>query len=679
MKRRTLACMFTLVIIGLAIGGITLPVSAGTLFTADFEDSEVNPGRWPDSGVINTTPYSNTQPEPFSTSPGAEIDGDAFGWQNRAAGAFGGDTTIVNTVSYTGDNCAEVGNRTLRSDIPIIIEDGIYSFTFWYMIPSGNSLIFNNKIVMKDETHGYMFLISDQDITAPSHDVWHSRTFTFDTADYPDYTHMGEIIDFRFGIWMWGRTMVSGSVITGWYGYTDNWELSVSREVPATGILLDDFVGYEDSADLLLTWDDGSTNSTGSTIAMESLGQTMKFDYDNSVWPYYSETSMDFALTRDWSDGVGYMEIWLFGDSDNDDEQFYLELRDSDSTAVVVCSDLQAVSKNHKLWNVSLADFADNGIDLTDVVSMAIGCGDQGAPVAGGAGTINVDTIKLFAPGCIEGYKPAADFTGDCLTDINDLYELSDVWLLGDHVVNATSPNSSGLVAYYTFDEMTGTAANDSSSNNYHATVDVSTGWDASGHLNGCLNFDGSFGVTAPVNVFADIDQDLTVSAWLTLADACDIVDGQIPLMFGAGPATPDPNQWDTIYTDAVSDPCTDWIHVAVTKDSDIMKVYYNGLLVGQNDVAANFDTSVAGTTRIGASATNAADYHNGKMDEVRIYDYALSHEEIVYLAEAPGGNLTQPLQPVLSEIDPYVDGIINFKDYARLAKLWLTEQLWPQ
>jgi len=387
---------------------------------------------------------------------------------------------------------------------------------------------------------------------------------------------------------------------------------------------------------------------------------------------------MSFASPQDWSEDIKYMEIWLFGDGDNGQEPLYMELTDSDSSAIAVCPSSQAVLQSHKVWNIDLADFSDNGIDLTDVVSIAIGCGDKATPLAGGLGTIYVDTIKLHGSGCIEGNKPAADFTGDCQIDINDLYELSDVWLVGDHVVNETAPNGSGLVAYYTFDEITGTAANDSSGNNYHATVDVSTGWDAGGHLNGCLNFDGSFGVMAPVNVFGDIDQELTVSAWLTLADACDIVDGQIPLMFGAGPASPDPCQWDVIYTDGPDDPGTDWIHVAVTRDSDMIKVYYNGWLVAQNDVTADFDTSDAGTTRIGACATGAADYHNGKMDEVRIYDYALSHEEIVYLAEVSGGNLTQPLQPVLSQIDPYVDGIINFKDYARLAELWLTEQLWP-
>jgi len=652
-----------------------------TIFTADFEDGEVNSGRIPLTGLINTLAYPSTQPATFADATNIDpATGDAYGWQNRPAGAVGGDTTIVNTVFYTGNNCAKVENRTLRSDIPITIEEGVYSFRFWYMIPSGNSLTFNNKLVMKDETNEYWFHIPDEDITAPANDIWFSRTLTFDTADYPDYTHIGEVIDFRFGIWMYGKDGIGGVVIPEWYGYTDSWELTITL---AGEIVIEDFIGYTDttnpadSNNLHLTWVDGLSNSTGSTISMETLGQTMKFEYDNSASPHYSESIMDFAPAQHWAGNMKYMEIYLFGDADNGQEPLYVELSDSDSSAIVICPDSQAILASHQVWNIDLAEFSSNGIDLTDVVSMAVGCGDKQSPQAGGAGTIYFDSIKLFASDCVEGYKPAADFTGDCTVNMDDLYEILKVWLLGDYEANATMPDSNGIVAHYAFDELTGTVANDSSDNDYHATVDISNGWGTGGYLNGCLNFNGSFGVTVPVDVFNDINQQFTIAAWLTLADANDIVDGEIPLMFGAGPASPDPNQWDVIYTQG-EDPYPytgQWLHVAVTKDSNVMNVYYNGLLVGQlDDASAAFDTSEAGVTQIGANASGMTDYHQGKMDEVRIYDYALSQEEVIYLALGSSGNLTQPMQPVLSPIDPVSDGIINLKDFAELAQLWLEE-----
>jgi hypothetical protein len=66
------------------------------------------------------------------------------------------------------------------------------------------------------------------------------------------------------------------------------------------------------------------------------------------------------------------------------------------------------------------------------------------------------------------------------------------------------------------------------------------------------------------------------------------------------------------------------------------------------------------------------------KVDDLYIYNYALSQSEILYLAEGSGGELVQPLQPVLTNADLTDDGIINLADFAMLMQGWLKEQLWP-
>ena len=75
--------------------------------------------------------------------------------------------------------------------------------------------------------------------------------------------------------------------------------------------------------------------------------------------------------------------------------------------------------------------------------------------------------------------------------------------------------------------------------------------------------------------------------------------------------------------------------------------------------------------------------YFDGDLDDVRIYERALSHGEIVNLAGVPvGGTLRQPLQPLLStaaDVDLYDDGTVDFKDFAVLMASWLDELLWPQ
>jgi len=79
-----------------------------------------------------------------------------------------------------------------------------------------------------------------------------------------------------------------------------------------------------------------------------------------------------------------------------------------------------------------------------------------------------------------------------------------------------------------------------------------------------------------------------------------------------------------------------------------------------------------------GSAVDANSGYYEGKLDEFKIYDYALSHAEVLYLAAGSGSELYQPLQPALSPVDPYEDGKINFKDYAVLADVWLAERLWP-
>ena len=58
--------------------------------------------------------------------------------------------------------------------------------------------------------------------------------------------------------------------------------------------------------------------------------------------------------------------------------------------------------------------------------------------------------------------------------------------------------------------------------------------------------------------------------------------------------------------------------------------------------------------------------YFPGSVDDVRIYNYALSSSEVFYLA---GG----------SPVDLNDDMKIDFKDYAAFAEQWLEEQLWPE
>ena len=88
------------------------------------------------------------------------------------------------------------------------------------------------------------------------------------------------------------------------------------------------------------------------------------------------------------------------------------------------------------------------------------------------------------------------------------------------------------------------------------------------------------------------------------------------------------------------------------------MQVYLNGVLL-------NSRTFTIGTGWYGG--------YNGLMDDLRIYDYALSQPEIAYIATNGTGifnlNLMTP-----ADLNP--DNIIDYKDLIILADSWLENHL---
>ena len=49
-------------------------------------------------------------------------------------------------------------------------------------------------------------------------------------------------------------------------------------------------------------------------------------------------------------------------------------------------------------WTIDLQAFADQGVNLANVNTIAIGFGDKNNPLAGGSGIIYFDDIRLYPP-----------------------------------------------------------------------------------------------------------------------------------------------------------------------------------------------------------------------------------------------------------------------------------------
>jgi hypothetical protein len=165
--------------------------------------------------------------------------------------------------------------------------------------------------------------------------------------------------------------------------------------------------GDPDSNRIYLAWLDGFDNPAvnGSIVGHANVpfaeqlivhggNQSMPMAYDNAVGK--SEATLNLTSNRDWTfKGLNTLTIWFRGDSGNAAENLYVALNDS---AVVNHDDSNAAQLGAWTeWNIDLQAFADQGVNLANVNSITIGLGNRANPVAGGAGMMYFDDIRLYA------------------------------------------------------------------------------------------------------------------------------------------------------------------------------------------------------------------------------------------------------------------------------------------
>ena len=383
----------------------------------------------------------------------------------------------------------------------------------------------------------------------------------------------------------------------------------------------------------------------------------------------------------------------------NTPEQMYVALNDS---AAVYYDESNATQiDTWTEWNIELKEFAEQGVNLTNVNTISIGFGDKNNPQPGGSGKMYFDDIRLYRPRCVASLrKPDADFNNDCVVDRLDLEMMAAGWLKSDAIVATTTPEPADLVAHYQLDGN----ANDSSGNNYHGTEKggpsyVAGKFDQAIHLDGFDDY-----VAIQDKNYADTGHaEVSVSAWIRTSNE----DSQIITSFdrneywrleingdGAGPGQVG---WDVMTSSGQVDYGSSrrvddgqWHNVAGVFDNGTLTIYIDG---SPETSAFGGPTFGTGTTRygflgIGSEATelngrpNATGYFDGELDNVQIYSRALSQAEIAYLADAtPGdGESYIPVASAANIYDEETQGFkaINFKDFAVLADQWLDEELWP-
>jgi len=182
----------------------------------------------------------------------------------------------------------------------------------------------------------------------------------------------------------------------------------------ASFLVVDDFESYNDldptdpeSNRIFNAWIDGYDNpANGSLVGYDtppfaeqtivhSGSQSLPLYYDNSVG--YSEATLTLTYPRDWTEkGVTTLTIWFRGDSANAAETLYVALNGS---AIVTNDNPDAAQVTAwTKWNIDLQAFADQGVNLANVNTIALGLGNKNNPLDGGSGTMYFDDIRLYRP-----------------------------------------------------------------------------------------------------------------------------------------------------------------------------------------------------------------------------------------------------------------------------------------
>jgi PKD repeat protein len=205
----------------------------------------------------------------------------------------------------------------------------------------------------------------------------------------------------------------------------------------------------------------------------------------------------------------------------------------------------------------------------------------------------------------------------------------------------------SGLVAAYGFDEGTGVSLRDSSGRGNIGTVASAT-WVTSGKYGRALSFNGtSIGASVPDSASLDLTSGMTVEGWVyptvTMSGWRTILakhqSGSLVYYLHANsgsnrPATGIYSGGERILTGTSVLPLNVWTHLAATYDGTNQRLYVNGVLVSTRAQTGLIATSTGAVTVGGNSVWG--EYFKGLIDEVRIYNRALSASEIQRDMQSP-------------------------------------------
>ena len=395
-----------------------------------------------------------------------------------------------------------------------------------------------------------------------------------------------------------------------WAG--DVWTFSTEAYVE-----IDGFEAYDDDVDagttVWQTWLDSyeDTSNGGAFVGndpspfsestiVHSGDQSMPLFYENDSASDISETDRVFSTPQDWTaSGIKSLSFWFRGIEGNTG-RLYAKIND-----VKILYESPAEDIATTLWLPWNIDLSTVGANLSAVESMSIGV--EGA----GSGIVYIDDVRLYPKAAVYGV-PA-------------------------------QPGTTNLVAYYKLDGN----ANDSSGNGFNGVANGGPTY-ADGFLGQAVSLDGTDDYIRIETVGIDPCEPRTMAGWVR-ATTTAAVSGWTDVFGFTGPS----ETWghfdiqcvlDTEYTTLgyyglhrygwerdIIPIDLEWHHLAASYDGEIVALYGDGQCVGVFE-AEPAEVAPPGQFNMGKREDNS-NFFRGLIDEVRVYDLALTPGEIAGLA----------------------------------------------
>ncbi|HEX5782201.1 MAG TPA: PQQ-dependent sugar dehydrogenase, partial [Solirubrobacteraceae bacterium] len=224
-------------------------------------------------------------------------------------------------------------------------------------------------------------------------------------------------------------------------------------------------------------------------------------------------------------------------------------------------------------------------------------------------------------------------------------------------LVAAPAQAAQSPVASYGFNEGVGTTVNDTSGLGNHGTTTSAT-WAAMGRFGTALSFNGtSSWVTVPDSPSLDLTTGMTLEAWVNPVQLTgtwrtlifkQTTNGMAYALYAADGANRPRGQvqiggeQNAVGTAAL--PLNAWTHLATTYDGSTQRLFVNGVQVASRAQTGSAAVST-GVLRIGGNSIWAAERYRGLIDEVRVYDRALTATEIQT-------DMTTPVAPPVTDTE---------------------------